>query len=56
MAYHISKCKELYEKWVAFFYESNVALNVARHLAFIVVVKATSMAGFDYTLPTYHAM
>jgi hypothetical protein len=28
---------------------------VVRHLAFIVVVKATSIVGFDYTPPTYHA-
>jgi hypothetical protein len=44
------------EKWAAFFYESNVAFNVVRHLAFVAAVKATSTAGFDYTLPSYHAM
>jgi hypothetical protein len=54
--YHITKRKELDEKWAAFFYESNVAFNVARHPIFVAVVKATSMAGFDYTPPTYHAM
>jgi hypothetical protein len=27
-AYHITKHKELDEKWAAFFYESNVAFNV----------------------------
>jgi predicted adenine nucleotide alpha hydrolase (AANH) superfamily ATPase len=55
-AYHITKHKELDEKWTAFFYESNVAFNVARHPAFVAVVKATSTAGFDYTPPSYHAM
>jgi hypothetical protein len=55
-AYHINKRKELDEKWAAFFYESNVAFNVARHLAFVAAVKEISMAGFDYTPPTYHAM
>jgi hypothetical protein len=44
------------EKWAAFFYESNVAFNVARHPAFVAAVKATSKAGFDYTPPSYHAM
>jgi hypothetical protein len=39
------------EKWIVFFYESNVAFNVARHLAFVAVVKATSTVGFDYTPP-----
>jgi hypothetical protein len=55
-AYHITKRKELDEKWAAFFYEANVAFNVARHPAFIAAVKATSAAGFDYSPPTYHAM
>jgi hypothetical protein len=55
-AYHITKHKELDEKWVAFFYESNVAFNVARHLAFVAAVKATSTAGFDYRPPSYHAL
>jgi hypothetical protein len=55
-AYHITKHKELDEKWTAFFYESNLAFNVARHPAFVAVVKATSTAGFDYTPPSYHAM
>jgi hypothetical protein len=55
-AYHITKHKELDEKWAAFFYESNVAFNVARHPAFVAVVKAISTAGFDYTPPSYHAM
>jgi hypothetical protein len=44
------------EKWAMFFYESNMAFNMARHLAFIAVVKASSIAGFDYTPPTYTAM
>jgi hypothetical protein len=55
-AYHITKRKELDEKWAAFFYESNVAFNVARHPAFVAAVKATSTAGFDYTPPSYHTM
>jgi hypothetical protein len=55
-AYHITKRKELDEKWAAFFYESNVAFNVARHPTFVAPVKATSTAGFDYTPPSYHAM
>jgi hypothetical protein len=50
------KRKELVEKWAAFFYESNVAFNVARHPAFVATVKATSTVGFDYTPPSYHAM
>jgi hypothetical protein len=54
--YYINKLKELDEKWAAFFYESNVAFNVARHPALIVVPKATSTARFDYIPPTYHAM
>jgi hypothetical protein len=33
-----------------------VAFNVARHLAFVAAVNATSMAGFDYIPPSYHAM
>jgi hypothetical protein len=55
-AYYITKRKELDEKWAAFFYESNVAFNVARHPVFVAAVKATSTAGFDYTPPSYHAM
>jgi hypothetical protein len=41
-AYHIPKNKELDEKWAVFLYESNVAFNVARHPAFVAMVKATS--------------
>jgi hypothetical protein len=33
-----------------------VTFNMARHLAFIAVVKATSTVGFDYTPPMYFAM
>jgi hypothetical protein len=55
-AYHISKRKEYDEKWIAFFYELNVAFNVARHPALIAAVKAISMVGFDYTPSKYHAM
>jgi hypothetical protein len=55
-AYHITKWKELDEKWATFFYEANVAFNVARHLTFIAAVKATLAAGFEYSPPTYHAM
>ena len=33
-----------------------MAFNVARHPAFIAVVKATSTACFNYSPPTYHAM
>jgi hypothetical protein len=54
--YHITKRKELDEKWTTFFYEANVAFNVAKHPAFIATVTATSRAGFDYSPPTYHAM
>jgi hypothetical protein len=54
-AYHITKLKELDERWAAFFYESNIAFNVAKHPAFVAVVKATSTAGFDYIPPLYHA-
>jgi hypothetical protein len=50
------KHKELEEKWAVFFYESNVAFNVARHPAFVAAVKATSTVGFDYIPPLYHAM
>jgi hypothetical protein len=55
-AYHITKHKELDEKWIAFFYESNVAFNMARHPVFAAAVKATSMASFDYRPPSYHAI
>jgi hypothetical protein len=55
-AHHICKRKQLDEKWAAFFYGSNVTFNVARHSAFIAAMKATSVAGFDYTPPMYHAM
>src|SRR5579875_1745593 len=55
-AFRIGKRQELDEKWAAFFYEANVAFNVARHPAFIAAVEATSKAGFDYRPPTYHAM
>ena len=41
------KRKELDEKWAMFFYESNMAFNVARHLAFVAAVKALSTVGFD---------
>jgi hypothetical protein len=51
-AYYITKRKELDEKWAIFFYESNVAFNVARHPAFVAAVKATSTAGFDYIVHT----
>jgi hypothetical protein len=44
------------EKWATFFYESNVAFNVARYHALVATVKATSTAYFDYTPPSYHAM
>jgi hypothetical protein len=53
---YFTKSKELDEKWAAFFYESNMAFNVARHPAFVAAVKATSTAGFDYTPPSYHAI
>jgi hypothetical protein len=55
-AYYITKRKKLDEMWATFFYESNVAFNVARHPAFVAAVKATSMASCDYTPPMYHAM
>jgi hypothetical protein len=55
-AYYITKRKKLDEMWATFFYESNVAFNVARHPAFVAAVKATSTAGFDYTSPSYDAM
>jgi hypothetical protein len=44
------------EKWAAFFYGSNVAFNLVWHPTFVAEVKATSMVGFDYTPPSYHAM
>ena len=55
-AYHITKRKELDEKWAAFFYEANVPFNVVRHPAFIAAVEATSTVGFDYRPPKYNAM
>jgi len=55
-AYQLSKRKVLDEKWAAFFYEANVAFNVARHPTFIAAVEETSKAGFDYRPPTYNAM
>ena len=33
-----------------------MSFNVARHPTFFAAVKATSMAGFNYTPPLYHAM
>lgn len=55
-AYQLGKRKELDEMWAKFFYEANIAFNVARHPAFIKAVQATSKAGFDYTPPSYNAM
>jgi len=50
----IAKKKELDEKWASFFYEANVPFTVARHLAFIEAMKATSLACFEHSLPLYH--
>ena len=55
-AFHIATRKELDEKWAAFFYDANVAFNVAKNAAFIEAVKATSQAGFLYEPPAYHAL
>jgi hypothetical protein len=55
-AYHTAKRKELDEKWANFFYQANVAFNVVRHPSFTTAVRATSLARFDYELPSYHAM
>ena len=33
-----------------------MAFNVATNPTFVAAVKATSIAGFDYTPPLYHAM
>jgi hypothetical protein len=55
-AYHTAKRKELDEKWANFFYQANVAFNVVRHPSFTAAVRATSLARFDYELPSYHAM
>jgi hypothetical protein len=54
-AYQIGKRMELDEKWASFFYEANVAFNVARHPTFMAAVLATSRAGFDYHPPAYSA-
>ena len=53
-AFNIAKKKELDEKWASFFYEANVPFNVARHLAFIEAVRATSLVRFEYSPPSYH--
>ena len=55
-AYHTTKWKELDEKWANFFYQVNVAFNVVRHPSFTAAMHATSLAQFDYGLPSYHAM
>ena len=54
-AYHITKRKELDEKWAAFFYKANVPFNVVRHPSFIATMDATSKVDFDYTPPMYNA-
>ena len=41
----LASAKELDEKWPTFFYVSNVAFNVARHLVFIATVKAINING-----------
>ncbi len=55
-ALHLAKRKELDDKWAAFFYDANVAFNVAKNPTFIEAVKATSQAGFLYEPPKYHAL
>ena len=55
-ALQISKRKELDMLWSSFFYEANVAFNVAKHPTFIKAVSTTAAAGFDYNPPSYNAM
>jgi hypothetical protein len=52
----LSLTQSIHTTWAAFFYELNVAFNVTRHPTFVATMKATSIAGFDYTPPMYHAM
>ena len=52
----IAKRKELDMLWSSFFYEANVAFNVAKHPAFIKAVSTTAAAGFNYSPPSYDAM
>jgi hypothetical protein len=52
-AYHISKRRELDEKWATFCYETNKAFNIVKNVVFINVVNAISMASFNYTSPMY---
>jgi len=47
-ALQIAKRSKLDKLWADFFYEANVAFNVARHPAFIAAVNATATAGIDY--------
>lgn len=42
--------------WSSFFYEANVAFNVAKHPAFIKAVSTMVAAEFDYNPPSYNAM
>jgi hypothetical protein len=55
-AYHVSRHKELGEKWALVIYESDMALNVVKHPAFISSVKSMSTTRFYYVPPRYHTM
>ena len=54
--YQLNKRKEWDEKWVSFFYDTNVPFNVGRQLAFTKAVNATASAGFNYKPPLYNAL
>ena len=42
--------------WASFFYEANIAFNVARHPAFIKAVKETAASGLRYQPPSFNAL
>ena len=42
--------------WASFFYEANIAFNVARHPAFINAVKETAASGIPYRPPAFNAV
>jgi hypothetical protein len=54
--YPTTKRKELDEKCATLFSEASVAFNIVRHLVFVVAVRTTLLAWFDYEPPSYHTM
>jgi hypothetical protein len=54
--FQIAKRKDLDEKSAAFFYDANVAFNVARNPLFVEAVRATLQGDFPYNPPSYHSI